>query len=72
MELQQEQLVQASTELLDRVYTACQGLSPLTCPTAAMFVTTYHEVRAQWFTCCCAHAQENLYEAPKETIQAPS
>ena len=50
MELQQEQLLQASAELLDRVYTACQGLSLLTCPTAAMFATTYHEVHAQRFT----------------------
>ncbi|KAK9837462.1 hypothetical protein WJX81_004335 [Elliptochloris bilobata] len=44
MEVLQEELLGASAELLDRVYAACQGLSPLTCPTAAMFATTYYEV----------------------------
>ena len=44
MEEQQEQLLQASHALLERAYSACHGLSPATCPTAFMFVTTYHEV----------------------------
>jgi hypothetical protein len=48
MEEQQEKLLCASAALLERAYTlAHEGLSPVTAPTAEMFVTTYHEVRSK-------------------------